>query len=312
MTLQLQVQAVESVTPRIKLFRLAAPGRTLPAFSPGSSLSLHVPAPVNRWNTYSLASDPADTGSYSIAVAKLPRETSRGGSVFLHENVRPGDVFEARLPANHFAPIRTARRHLLIAGGIGITPFLSYLPVLERWGADWELHLCHRGAEDLPFRNALATRAILHDSTAGPRLNAAALLARQSAGTHVYTCGPSALMTEVGEAARRLGWPEAHIHEERFRADVPPDVRPFTAHLARSGTTVAVAAGETLLEALERAGLSVPSSCRIGGCGTCEIAVCRGAIEHRDHCFSSDERASGRQLISCVSRAAGPELVLDL
>lgn len=310
-----RVASIESITPRVRRFTFVTDRGAFPAFSGGSHVGIALPTPgETRRNFYSITNSPWHRGYLQIAVQRDP--ASRGGSAWLHESVGEGDELEISPPQNQFPLVRTARRHLLIAGGIGITPFLSQIATLERWGAEFELHDIFRGKENAAFlpelRAAIGDRLIACDTEAGPRPDISALLARQPLGTHVYVCGPAALIATIVETAGALGWPKSQIHFERFAAAPQPETRPFVARLAKSGYEIHVPPELTLLEALERAGVSVPSSCRIGGCGTCEIPVADGEIDHRDHCWTDDDRACGKRLLACVSRARNDHLHLDL
>lgn len=313
MKLQMLLERVEDLGGGVKEFRFTGSGCDLPPFSAGSSLRIDLPVGRGLSNAYSLAGDPAERGSYTIAVRKESAGRSKGGSVYLHERAAVGEVFTASPPENHFAPVRTARRHLLVAGGIGATPFAAFEAELARWGAEREAHYVYRGTGPLAERlGARGGRVVLHDTARTGRPDFRALLEGQPAGTHVYVCGPAGMIRDVAEAAVRAGWPEEAVHSERFSAPVAAPGREFTARLARTGAEVRVASGETLLEALEREGLGVPFSCRVGGCGTCRVGVVRGGVEHRDTCLTDSEREEGRAMMACVSRAENGEVVLDL
>lgn len=316
MSLAVEIAEIETLTLRVKRFRLRSREGSLPTYSPGSSLRIHLPVGGGLWNAYSLTSDPWNEGDYAIAVRREDPEHSKGGSIYLHERARVGDVHEIQAPTNHFLPARTARHHLLLAGGIGITPFIAYLPSLERWGHSFELHYAYRDeahAAFLPWLRQRWGKSLEGYATAqGRRLPVAELLKRQPVGTHVYVCGPIRLIEAVRAAAAELGWPNSRVHFEQFSLGHEAPRLPFTAQLIRSQKSIAVSAAETLLEALERERVPVPYSCRVGGCGTCELRVIRGGIDHRDHCLPPEDREAGRSLISCVSRAANGELVLDL
>lgn len=308
------LEAILPLTPNIKAFRFTGIEGKLPPFSSGSSFRIQLPVGNGVANAYSLTGDPSRPGTFSIAVRKEDPRRSKGGSIYLHEEARVGQVFEAAFPENHFPPVRTARHHVLLAAGIGITPFLSYLPELRRWGASYELHYSHRGAEEIPFWELLSSDPgiIFHDSSASGRMKPAEILDRQRAGTHVYVCGPHEFIKAVRSHAAETGWPIGHVHFEQFTPGETPPGRAFSARLARSGKVVPVGAEETLLEALEKQGVDVPYSCRVGGCGTCKVGVIRGSIDHRDHCLAAEERDEGRSIISCISRSANGELTLDL
>ena len=259
-------------------------------------------------NAYSLVSPPDDRDRYRIIVRRV--EPSRGGSAWLHDHAALGQEIEIAPPANLFPIARLATKHLLLSAGIGLTPFLSYLPVLRAAGQKFELHHCCRQAEAAAFAALLPETGediTLHSGR--DTLRVSELLARQLLNTHLYVCGPEPFMDLVLGAARGLGWPEAKLHFESFGGATGG--APFTAHLARSGITVQVAADQSLLEAIEAAGIAAPCLCRGGACGECALPVLAGVPEHRDHVLSAAEHAAGDRIMTCVSRAKTPELVLD-
>jgi ferredoxin len=86
----------------------------------------------------------------------------------------------------------------------------------------------------------------------------------------------------------------------------------FEVECRRSGLTVTVDADTSVLDAVEAAGVSVPSSCRDGICGTCETRVLAGTPEHRDFLLSETEHTANATMMICVSRCASDRLVLDL
>ncbi len=315
--LDVRVAAVRQLTPLVREFTFEAEGGALPGFSAGSHVVVHMPAAGRTLrNAYSLLGDPADAQRYRIAVRL--QEDSRGGSRFMHEQVAAGDRLQLSPPANLFGLNSQAHHHLLIAGGIGITPFLAQIAELERRGASFELHYACRGGLTDAYRDELATRlgARFHayDASAGERLELTALLRHQPLATHAYVCGPQRLIDGVREAAQGLRWPQGRVHWEAFAGAAPgagAPAEPFVAELAGSGRRLEVAADLSLLEALEQAGVAVPSLCRGGVCGQCATRYLRGAVEHRDSFLAEAERAD--QLMPCVSRGcAGSTLVLDL
>ncbi|MCM2331565.1 MAG: PDR/VanB family oxidoreductase [Pseudomonas sagittaria] len=315
--LDVRVTAVRQLTPLVREFTFAAEQGELPGFSAGSHVLVHLPTPQRSLrNAYSLLGDPAEPAQYRIAVRL--QEDSRGGSRFLHEQVQEGDRLQLSPPANLFALHSQARHHLLIAGGIGITPFLAQVAELERRGASFALHYACRGGLTDAYRGELAARLgerfQAYDASAGERLELAALLAAQPLGSHVYVCGPQRLIEGVRAAAASLGWPAGRVHWEAFAAAEPGAAasgEPFVAVLANSGRRIAVPAEASLLEALEEAGVEVPSLCRGGVCGQCATRYLAGEVEHRDGFLAETERAD--QLMPCVSRGrCGSALLLDL
>ncbi|MBB2965029.1 ferredoxin-NADP reductase [Methylobacterium sp. R2-1] len=251
---------------------------------------------------------PDERDHYAIVVRRV--EQSRGGSHFIHDVLRKGDQVELSAPASLFPIASLARKHILIGGGIGITPFLSYLPVLRARGTAFELHqFCAEGDVEA-FRGLLGAddpRVHVHGSREHSSIEL--MLADQPLGTHVYTCGPDGLMRAVAETAERYGWPANAVHQESFAG--ASGGRPFTVHLARSDQTIHVGESQTLLEALEGAGIEAPCLCRGGACGVCLLPVLDGEPEHRDHVLSEQERAEGKIIATCLSRAKTDRLTLD-
>jgi ferredoxin-NADP reductase len=284
----------------------AEDGAMLPTAAAGAHILLHIPGPARVWkNAYSLVSHPDDHHHYEIIVRRV--KNSRGGSAWLHDHAAVGDFLEAEMPQNLFPLARLAQKHLLLSAGIGITPFLSYLQVLKK---PFELHHCCK-LSDAPAFEALlpnAPNVTLH--TSRNSLNLEALLSRQKLGTHLYVCGPENFMDVTLATAQKLGWPEPKIHKESFGGATGG--APFTARLAKSNITIQVGADESLLDAIEAAGITAPCLCRGGACGECELPVLEGIPDHHDHFLSAAKRAAGTSIMTCVSRAKTPELVLDI
>ena len=265
-------------------------------------------------NPYSLMGSSFDGSGYSIGVLKT--ENSRGGSRFMHEAVEPGTSLTISHPINLFPIERRGRKHLLIAGGIGITPLIAMAKQLALGNHLFELHYCVRSAERAAFAAELAAsygrRMRLYRDDANEQLPLARLLEHQPLGTHLYVCGPSGMIDWVLGAARASGWPEESLHAERFLA--PQGGSPFAVKLTKSGRTIQVGEHESILEAIEAAGIDARYLCRGGACGQCETAVVsvQGELLHHDHYLTAEQRRVGRQIMICVSRINGRELVLDL
>jgi ferredoxin-NADP reductase len=313
-TIPVEVTAVEQVTPLIKQFTLSPVGNgKLPAFSGGSHVIVVLRLRVRTLrNPYSLMSSPRDGSSYRIAVRR--HDDGRGGSLFLHEQVRAGTRLDISHPVNLFPVARLARKHILIAGGVGIAPMTAMIDDLRGGPVPWELHYVVRGPEHDYFGRQLLEGGgpiHLYYGSAGQRPDLGRVLADQPLGTHVYTCGPAGMIEAVARAARVVGWTDSHIHHEEFTS--PPGGLPFDVHLARSDLTVHVAAERTLLESIEAVGIVAPYLCRGGVCGECETDVLdlEGELIHNDHWLSAEQKASCRKIMPCVSRARCTRLVLD-
>ena len=262
-----------------------------------------------RRNAYSLTRLPENGRSFEIIVRRVA--ASRGGSAFLHEAARTGDVLDLGMPQNLFPIAKHARRHVLFSAGVGVTPFLAYLDTLTRTRVPARLHQFCRADEEQVFADLLSDHAasttlhLRHENT-----SLRDLLSGHPIGTHVSICGPEGFMRDVAAAALAVGFPRGKIHRESFGAAAPGVA--FYAVLARSSRRVTVDADISLLETLEQEGVDPPSLCRAGVCGQCRIGVLSGLPEHRDHVLSPEERARGDAIMTCVSRALTPELVLDL
>ncbi len=311
--LTLRVTEITPLSPLVTRFRFEHPeGAGLPLFSGGAHVVVEMPdAGVLRRNAYSLISDPLDGSGYEIAVRR--EDGGRGGSRFLHTKVAVGDLLRVNLPLNLFALDLRAKKQLMIAGGIGITPFLAQLKQIARLQMPFELHYAARSRAEAAGIALLPDlpQVHVHISDEGNRMDLGAILSGQPLGTHVYTCGPEGLIAAVDETAARLGWPKGALHAEAFLA--PPPGAPFTVTLT-SGREIEVGAHQSLLEALEAAEVAVDWSCRGGACGRCEtgVSACHGRIEHHDHWLSDEEKASQTKIMPCVSRFVGETLTLDL
>ena len=303
--IRLALRAAEPAGPGIRLLTLIDPeGWPLPRWRPGAHVDLHLPGGLVR--AYSLCGDPAEADRWRVAVKREP--AGRGGSAWLHDALAVGDELPASLPRCTFPLAEGARRHLFLAGGIGVTPFLAMAAALARSGTDFHLHLLHRDPPPLPAQvAALGDRATLHD-TRGGRPDLAALLGPPAPDTEAYCCGPSGLID-----AFLATWPAARARVEHFTPPplAPlPGARPFTLVLARSGRSLALTAGAPLLPALHALGAEVEASCEGGICGACRVRWLEGPPLHRDRVLRPEERAT--HLMACVAGCAGPRLVLDL
>jgi ferredoxin-NADP reductase len=281
-------------------------GGELPPWSPGAHIDVEIRPGMCR--QYSLCGDPADRDQWRIAV--LREDPGRGGSRYLHDEVAAGASLRVGEPRNNF-PLVQARRYTFVAGGIGITPLLPMLREAHRAGADWSLYYGGRRRARMAFLDELAgygerVRAVPEDERG--LLPLAEILAE---GEHpVYCCGPEQLLAAVERTCRADRLRMERFHPRAGAADGP--AAEFDVVASASERTIRVGADESILEALDGAGVPMPSSCREGTCGTCETVVLDGEVDHRDSVLSEQERAAGNTMMVCVSRARSTRLVLDV
>ena len=309
-----RVTAVEQATPQIKRFTLArTDGQPMPAFTGGSHVIVKMTDGLS--NAYSLMSDPRDLSHYQIGVRL--EEQSKGGSAFMHQQVEVGSELTISTPNNLFGLDPKAGRHVLIAGGIGITPFLSQLHELEGGAVPYELHYAFRSPEHGAFQGELADgphadSVRFYIDSLERRLDLAGLFASLADDAHVYVCGPKPLIDAVIDGAKKAGIAESRVHFEQFAA-APASGGAFTLVLGRSGRELRVEEGMSIIQAIENVkAAKVECLCREGVCGTCETAILEGEVEHFDQYLSDDEKASQQTMMLCVSRARGERLVIDL
>ena len=312
-----RVVAITQVAEKVKRFRFErADGLPFPVFSGGAHVVVGMrDGNLLRRNPYSLMSPPHDTSGYEISVLRV--ENSRGGSAFLHDRLGEGDTVTLSQPVNLFPHDARGRKHILIAGGIGITPFMAMMAQMDRQGANFELHYAIRDRQHGAYWQELlqtygAHRFKIHVDAEQNFIPLNQLIANQPLGTHLYVCGPAGMIDGVLTMATAAGWPSQNLHSERFLAAPAGSV--FTAKLTRSNKVVAVGTHQSILEAVEAAGVDAPYLCRGGACGQCETRVvsCEGSIAHHDIYLDPDERALGTKIMICVSRLNGKEIALDL
>ena len=312
-----RVAAITQVAEKVKRFRLErVDGGAMPIFSGGSHVVVAMrDGDILRRNTYSLMSSPRDTSAYELSILRV--ENSRGGSAFLHEKLKVGDTLVISQPVNLFPFDVRGKKHLFMAGGIGITPFMAMMDQMTREDRAFELHYAVRNRKHGAYWKELSERYGAHRikiyvDEEKLFIPVEPVLKAQALGTHLYVCGPEGMINGVLTTARQLGWPEQNLHSERFLA--PPPGKPFRAVLKKSKKTIEVAAHQSILEAVEAAGVDAPFLCRGGACGQCETGVisCDGTLEHNDHYLEPEDKASGGKIMICVSRLKGQEIVLDL
>ena len=321
-TLSVRVARKAQETSDICTFELVSTdGKPLPPFSAGSHVDVALPNGLTR--QYSLCNDPKESHRYLIGVLRDP--ASRGGSQAMHEGVQEGQLLQISTPKNHFPLAHDAKRSLLLAGGIGVTPILCMAERLAITGADFAMHYGTRSRDKTAFYERIGTSSYaknvqfhFDDGAAEQKLDiAAALAAPQNSpksGVHLYVCGPKGFMDAVLNTARQQGWPESQLHYEFFAAEVVKldSDAGFEIKLASSGRVIPVLKDQTVVQALSAAGVDVQTSCEQGVCGTCLTRVLEGVPDHKDMYLTPEEQAANDQFLPCCSRAKTPLLVLDL
>jgi ferredoxin-NADP reductase len=318
--LSLLVRQIRFEAVGINSYELVDPDReNLPAWGAGSHLDIHLPGGLIR--QYSLCGDPADRTKYVIAVLK--ERTGRGGSRLLHETLQVQNTVDVSPPRNNFSIVPRATRHILIGGGIGITPLKAMAHDLVAAKREFSLHYCAKTPQHAAFRDELdafgATEFHYDGGNPSGRLDIATLLKSHVEGTHVYYCGPSGFMAACATATAH--WPRAAVHSEYFETPVSPPatapadagetaVRTFAVEIASTGALFDIPADRSIADVLGDAGIVIETSCVSGLCGTCRVKYLDGTVDHRDFILSDDERQD--HLTACVSRASSSRLLLDL
>ncbi len=292
----------------VELTLSANDGGALPGWTPGAHIDVLLGPDLIR--QYSLCGPRGDT-SYRIAVLLAPE--SRGGSRGVH-HLTEGDAVRIRGPRNNF-PMLGSKSYIFIAGGIGVTPLLPMIEAAETAGADWHLFYGGRSETTMAYLDHLRqygdrVTAVARDEKG--RLDIPEILAEPRPNTLIYCCGPEPLLAAVEEHAS--SWPAGTLHLERFsaksveREGVDTD---FEVVLQRSGKTIEVRPDQTVFEAMRAADVSVLGSCLEGVCGTCEVGVLEGEVDHRDSVLDEEEQEEMDCMMVCVSRCKGTRLVLD-
>lgn len=317
MSLQLTVSRIVVAAPQVRMIEFVnAQGGALPAFTAGAHIDLTMGNGVER--SYSLMNDPAQTQRYQIAV--LRESDSQGGSAWLHESLKEGDTLTSSEPLNHFPLNEAGGHHILIAGGIGVTPMIAMAHRLNAIGAPYQFHYCARSAQSAPFLTELKAlcgerlHCVFTEGDPAQRLDLRALLAQRPSAAHVYVCGPIDMVRTVREAT--ADWPKGSVHFELFHGDEAATAprsgdQAFDIVLNKAGRTLHVPADKKILEVLKAEGFKIKVLCTDGVCGTCKVKLISGKADHRDEVLTDEEREKFIQV--CVSRAMpGETLTLDI
>lgn len=309
----LRVSDIRAVADRCKIFEfVTADGRPLPPSEAGAHIGLHLPNGMER--QYSLLREANEPEHYAIAVKH--DQPGRGGSAYLLEQVKVGDVIEADAPRNNFPLNRAAPTSVFIAGGIGITPIRAMIDILEASGKQWSLHYAARSRSEAPFLDELAGKARAHlhfDDEVGSVLPVSEIVSAAPADAHLYCCGPGPMLAAFEAATSEAGFSPEQVHVEYFTQKFERSTEGgFTVALARSGGEVRPAPGQSILDALREHGLEVSSSCEEGICGACETRVLEGIPDHRDAILTERERQANKSMFICCSGSKTDRLVLDI
>jgi tetrachlorobenzoquinone reductase len=315
--LRVRLKAITYEAERINAYHLhPLDGGVLPPFTAGSHVDLHFADKMIR--SYSLLNDQDERHRYVVAVNL--DQAGRGGSKFIHEHFRVGDILAIRPPSNNFELAESAEHSVLIAGGIGITPILSMILRLQKLRRPWELHYAARTRASAAFldrleplreRDGARINVNFDEEPGGRMIDLAKIVAQAPVGADFYCCGPASMLTAF-EAATISCLP-GRTHVEYFSAKEAPAVSGgFEVILQRSGKSLFVPAGKTILDTLLDAGVNVAYACSEGVCGTCETKVLQGEPDHRDVVLSEDERAANKSMMICCSGSKSPRLVLDI
>ena len=283
-------------------------------FEAGSHIDLHLPNGLVR--SYSLLNSPSEQGRYVVGI--LRDRKSRGGSEYVHAQLRVGSTLQISQPRNNFSLDLNASHSVLVAGGIGITPIYCMFRQLLALGKSAELIYCARSRREAALLEELAgldAKVVYHfNDEKGVPPDLTHYLAQQPGDTHFYCCGPTPMLDAFEATCEKLGYPHAHI--ERFAAaELPPSEdaqASYQVELKRAGKTLAVEPGLNLLDVLLEAGCDIDYSCREGVCGSCETRVIEGEVDHRDGVLTKAERAANTSMMVCVSGCKGKRLVLDI
>lgn len=316
--LQVEVQAITQVAENIKsfVFKSVDANTPLPEFTAGSHLDVFLPS--GKIRSYSCVNPPFEKNRYQIAVKLDP--SGKGGSKEMHEQIEVGDQLKISYPKNNFVLYENVKKYILIAGGIGITPLLSMSHRLTEIDKYFELHICNKTADEVPFPYELknwtfAPNVEIHlDKNGKSSMDIHKVLANPDQDTLIYVCGPTGFNKWVKQAAIAIGWNQNQIKQEVFSSDHSgwEASKTFQLVLNKSGKSITIKKDETIIDALHHNNVRVPYSCLQGTCGTCITKVIDGKVDHRDAVLSEEEKMENKKMCICVSRAKGDRLVVDI
>lgn len=316
-TVKLKLATARMLTPSIReLEFVRSDGGTFASYTPGAHVKFALPAGERSYSLIDFEPVSADSVITSYRFAVQLEAQSTGGSRHMHE-LAPGDEVTALPPGNDF-PLVADKPALLIAGGIGITPIISMATALRHAETPFRFHYAGRTSAAMAYRDeleqAFGDRLTQHfDDQPGMALNLGSLAASVGAEEHVYVCGPKGMIDAVKSAMEAAGVSADRIHFELFTsaAEQSGDTA-FEVEVHATGEVFEIPPGKTIIDVLEAGGVDLIHDCLRGDCGICKTDVIDGVPDHRDVVLSDSEKAEGKVMQICVSRAKSARLVLDL
>lgn len=286
------------------------PDTAAPVFDPGSHLRIEAGSLIRSYTCV-----PAEAGQLAIAVKR--HANSRGGSDFVWA-LKEGDRVRLTMPENRFELSWRAPEYLMIAGGIGITPILGMVEALAQKGAKAALHY---GAEDqasMAYQKDLAqclgAHATFYEDKKGERPDLPALINSLHPEGELYACGPLPMLEAIKAAWTAAGRPVSRLRYEVFGDNGAHAETAFEVEVQGLNKVIEVSKSQTLLAALEEAGVDMIFDCQRGECGLCAIDVVSAdaPLDHRDVFFSDAEKSEGSKMCACVSRLVGGRALIDV
>ena len=312
-----RIVAIELAAEDILSFILRPIDGALPdRIDPGSHVDVHLPNGMMR--SYSLSNGSEHRQGYRLTVAR--DANSRGGSAYMHDKLRVGEILEISKPRNNFRLAEDAALSVFFAGGIGVTPFIPMITRLSQLGRAWRLYYCVRNRERAALSAEIAQLAadgngefVSHFDDRDGLFDLPGTINALAADVHLYCCGPTAMLDAFRSSAQQAGLASEQIHYEYFSSDVESATEGgFTVVLNQSGAQIMVQPGQTILQALVDHGVEMSYSCEEGICGACETRVIEGTPDHRDMVLTDAEKRANKTMMVCCSGARSARLVLDL
>lgn len=311
------VDEIRDLTEKVRAFTLRpATGTGLPPFSAGSHITITVvlPGGVIAKRKYSILSSPAQSSFYEIAVLREPDGT--GGSRYMHTRVHVGQSLDISEPRNQFPLSITGSHHILLAGGIGITPLLSMLHVLHEKAVSFEIHYAARTQADHVFKERILALAgqkahFYHSEGSGKRsMPLEDICTNIEAGTRIYACGPARFYDALRNLVDAGNISSDALRYESFGVHQESNGKESFAVLSGTGETILIKDNQTILSALTESGINITYDCMRGECGICAVDYKNGEITHRDNCLSDEER--NHRVCICVSQIKSDKIVLAI